>query len=43
VVGEPFRQWVIEDKFACERPPLDLPGATFVADAKPYEESRCAC
>ena len=38
VVGEPFRQWVIEDKFAGERPPLDLAGVTFVADAKPYEE-----
>ena len=38
VVGERFRQWVIEDKFAGERPPLDLAGATFVADAKPYEE-----
>jgi fructuronate reductase len=38
VVGEPFRQWVIEDKFAGGRPPLDLAGATFVADAKPYEQ-----
>jgi fructuronate reductase len=38
VVGEPFRQWVIEDKFAGERPPLDLAGATFVADAKAYEQ-----
>ena len=38
VVGEPFRQWVIEDKFAGERPPLDLAGAEFVADAKPYEQ-----
>jgi fructuronate reductase len=38
VVGEPFRQWVIEDKFAGERPPLDLAGATFVVDAKPYEQ-----
>jgi fructuronate reductase len=38
VVGEPFRQWVIEDRFAGERPPLDLAGATFVADAKPYEQ-----
>ena len=38
VVGEPFRQWVIEDKFAGERPPLDLAGAAFVADAKPYEQ-----
>ena len=38
VVGEPFRQWVLEDKFAGERPPLDLAGATFIADAKPYEQ-----
>lgn len=38
VVGEPFRQWVIEDRFAGERPPLDLAGAEFVADAKPYEQ-----
>jgi fructuronate reductase len=37
VVGEPFRQWVIEDKFAGERPPLDLAGVQFVADSKPYE------
>jgi fructuronate reductase len=38
VVGEPFRQWVIEDKFAGERPPLDIAGVLFVADSKPYEE-----
>ncbi|HEY1780114.1 MAG TPA: mannitol dehydrogenase family protein [Roseiarcus sp.] len=38
VIGEPFRQWVIEDRFAGERPPLDLAGAEFVADAKPYEQ-----
>ncbi len=38
VVGEPFRQWVIEDKFAGERPPLDLAGVAFVADARPYEQ-----
>ena len=37
VVGEPFRQWVIEDKFAGDRPPWDLAGAQFVPDAKPYE------
>jgi fructuronate reductase len=37
VVGEPFRQWVIEDRFAGERPPLDLAGAQFVPDSKPYE------
>ena len=38
VVGEPFRQWVIEGKFAGERPPLDLAGVQFVTDAKPYEQ-----
>jgi fructuronate reductase len=38
VVGEVFRQWVIEDKFAAERPPLDLAGAQFVVDSKPYEQ-----
>jgi fructuronate reductase len=38
VVGEPFRRWVIEDKFAGERPPLDLAGVQFVADAKPHEQ-----
>jgi fructuronate reductase len=36
--GEPFRQWVIEDRFAGARPPLDLAGAEFVADAEPYEQ-----
>jgi fructuronate reductase len=38
VVGEPFRQWVIEDRFAGERPAWDLAGAQFVRDAKPYEK-----
>jgi fructuronate reductase len=38
VVGEPFKQWVIEDRFAGDRPPLNLAGAEFVADSKPYEE-----
>jgi fructuronate reductase len=37
VFGEPFRQWVIEDRFAAARPPWDLAGAQFVADAEPYE------
>ena len=37
VVGEPFRQWVIEDRFAGRRPPWDVAGATFVSEAKPYE------
>ena len=38
VVGEPFRQWVIEDRFAGDRPPLDLAGAEFVPDSRPYEQ-----
>jgi len=37
VFGEPFRQWVIEDRFAAARPPWDLAGVEFVADAEPYE------
>jgi fructuronate reductase len=37
VVGEPFRQWVIEDSFATRRPPWDAAGAEFVADVTPYE------
>jgi fructuronate reductase len=37
VVGEPFRQWVIEDAFAGRRPPWDAAGASFVAEVKPYE------
>ena len=38
VIGEPFRQWVIEDSFAAGRPPWDLAGAEFVTDARPYEQ-----
>lgn len=37
VVGEPFRQWVIEDDFVGARPPWDLAGVQFVADVMPYE------
>jgi fructuronate reductase len=37
VVGEPYRQWVIEDRFAGARPPWDLAGAQFVSKARPYE------
>ena len=37
VFGEPFRQWVIEDRFAAVRPPWDLAGVRFVTDAEPYE------
>ena len=37
VVGEPFRQWVIEDNFVSSVPRWDLVGATFVADVAPFE------
>jgi fructuronate reductase/mannitol 2-dehydrogenase len=37
VITEPFSQWVIEDDFCDERPPLDQVGAQFVADVAPYE------
>lgn len=37
VVGEGFRQWVIEDRFAGDRPPWELAGAELVADVRPFE------
>lgn len=37
VVTEPFRQWVVEDAFCNERPPLELAGVQFVDDVAPYE------
>jgi fructuronate reductase len=37
VVGEPFLEWVIEDRFASGRPAWDLGGARFVAHAGPFE------
>lgn len=38
VAAEPFKQWVIEDKFKSERPPFDKVGALFVDDVAPYEK-----
>jgi fructuronate reductase len=37
VVGEPYRQWVIEDDFNRPRPRWDVAGAEFVKDVEPYE------
>lgn len=37
VVGEAFRQWVIEKKFAGRFPRWDLVGASFVDDVTPFE------
>jgi fructuronate reductase/mannitol 2-dehydrogenase len=36
VVTEPFRQWVIEDRFSNGRPPLEQVGVQFVPDVTPY-------
>ncbi|MEL6207783.1 MAG: mannitol dehydrogenase family protein, partial [Pseudomonadota bacterium] len=38
VVTEPFTQWVVEDKFAGDRPPFS--GVDWVADVAPYEEAK---
>jgi fructuronate reductase len=40
VVCEPFKQWVIEDRFPLGRPAWEETGATLVADVRPYEEMK---
>ncbi len=37
VVCEPFRQWIIEDKFSNGRPLLERVGVQFTTDVHPYE------
>lgn len=37
VVCEPFRQWVVEDRFCAGRPPLERVGVEFVDDVSAYE------
>jgi mannitol 2-dehydrogenase len=37
VVCEPWTQWVLEDSFACGRPPLEDVGVQVVDDVAPYE------
>lgn len=37
VFCEPFRQWVLEDKFTAGRPALEKAGVTFVDDVAPWE------
>ncbi len=37
VVCEPFRQWVLEDRFVAGRPPLEDAGVQLVDDVRPYE------
>ena len=36
VMTEPFTDWVVEDEFSAERPPLDEVGVRFVSDVRPY-------
>jgi fructuronate reductase len=37
VLGEPYRQWVLEDAFAAPRPRWEAGGALFVPDVAPYQ------
>ena len=37
VFCEPFRQWVLEDRFTDGRPPLEKVGVQFVDDVSPWE------
>jgi len=37
VACEPFRQWVLEDRFSSGRPALEKVGVEFVQDVAPYE------
>jgi fructuronate reductase/mannitol 2-dehydrogenase len=37
VVSEDFTQWIVENDFCHERPPLEEVGVQFVPDVKPYE------
>ena len=37
VTCEPFRQWVLEDKFSAGRPALEKVGVTFTSDVHAYE------
>ncbi len=40
VMTEPFRQWVIEDRFAGPRPPWEAGGAQWVSQVAPYETAK---
>jgi fructuronate reductase len=40
VMTEPFRQWVIEDRFAGPRPPWEVGGAQWVTRVAPYETAK---
>ena len=40
VLTEPFRQWVVESRFAGPRPRWDAGGAQFVDDVRPFETAK---
>lgn len=40
VVTEPYKQWIIEDRFADRRPPLERVGAQLTTDVSPYERMK---
>ena len=40
VFCEPFRQWVLEDRFTDGRPALEKVGVEFVEDVSPYEQMK---
>jgi fructuronate reductase len=40
VKAEPFRQWVIEDRFCAGRPAWERAGAQLVSDVRPFEEAK---
>lgn len=40
VVGEPFLQWVVEDRFPAGRPDLAAAGVELVGDVSPYEHMK---
>ncbi|GGE11388.1 mannitol dehydrogenase [Aureimonas endophytica] len=40
VLAEPAFDWIVEDRFAGERPPFEASGVRFVADVEPYEHMK---
>jgi mannitol 2-dehydrogenase len=40
VATEPFTQWVLEDNFAAERPPVETLGVILTDDVEPYERMK---
>ncbi|MBO3083221.1 mannitol dehydrogenase family protein [Cellulomonas fengjieae] len=40
VVGEPFSQWVVEDRFAGPRPAWERAGATLTEEVAPFERAK---